>query len=293
MLKGRHAANTVLTCLLRGQGHRKYPTLFSTSQTKCITPPALVVSYHANNQSAPDSANPSLPNRSPNHLPPTTCRQPLAPTTRCQPLAANQTATAPALITSYKPAFPILVGVRYLHLLIIDNRYDSNFNPVLNMLCQACENIFRGDFHGLHSCSEYLATLHKATSFLDGTGFTSETNYRAHQPDFLTLYQSALKECWICTQIFKDVCKEYKEEYLFPQNLTLAEIAKRILEATTEAENANFISGNFSAYLLTGSQRVDGSDMALFIRVESIHSPRLGSYKYNLADQRGMLINAD
>ncbi|PVH79039.1 HET-domain-containing protein [Cadophora sp. DSE1049] len=154
------------------------------------------------------------------------------------------------------------------------------------MLCHACENIFRDHFHSLHNCSEYLATLQRTASFFGGTGFTSKPNYRAHQPDFSTLYQSALKECWICMQIFEDVCKKYMEEHPFRQNSTLAEITQRILEATTEVEKTDFISGNFTVYLLTENKRVNGSDMTLCIRVESMHLPRSCSYEYNLADQR-------
>jgi hypothetical protein len=93
-------------------------------------------------------------------------------------------------------------------------------------------------------------------------------------------------------QIFEDVCKEYMEENLFPQNSTPAEIAKRILEATTEVEKTDFVSGNFTVYLLREGKRVDGSDMTLYIRVESMHSSGSGFYQYNLAEQRGMLINA-
>jgi hypothetical protein len=166
------------------------------------------------------------------------------------------------------------------------------------MLCQACENIFRGHFRSLDNCSEYAAGLNLAASCFGGTGGFggaggfSNPNYRAHQPDFSAVYQSALEECWICMQIFEDVCKEYMEEHAFPQNSTLAEITKRILEDTKEEKTA-FISGNFTVYVLEEDKRMHGRGMTLGIRVESICLPRLGSYEYHLADQRGMLTTAD
>jgi hypothetical protein len=116
-------------------------------------------------------------------------------------------------------------------------------------------------------------------------------NYRPHQPDASSLYQSAFKECWICAQIFEDVCKRFMEEDRFPQNSTPAEIVNLILEAATQKEKTDYFSGNFTIYELRDSNGVDGGDMTLCIYVEDLHSPQLG-YEYNLVDQSGMLIHA-
>lgn len=102
------------------------------------------------------------------------------------------------------------------------------------MLCQACENIFRGDFHSLHNCSALLADVDGLAHFMGDDPFhrPPKPNYRTHQPDVSRLYQSALKECWICAQIFEDVCKKYTEEDLCPQDSTAAEIAKPLAETS-------------------------------------------------------------
>jgi hypothetical protein len=78
------------------------------------------------------------------------------------------------------------------------------------------------------------------------------------------------------------------EEDRFPQNSTPAEIAKLIFEATTKIDTAKSLVGNFTIYELRDS---DGGDMTLCIYVENLLLPR-GGYKYNLADQRGMLFDA-
>jgi len=125
--------------------------------------------------------------------------------------------------------------LRYLYLPIIVERYEFNFDPIFKMLCQACKNIFRGNFYSLHNCSAYLAPLDRIGHSLRDNAFRPPPNhnYRTHQLDVSSLYQSALTECWICAQIFEDVCKKYMEEDLCPQDSTLAEIARLILRATT------------------------------------------------------------
>jgi hypothetical protein len=177
--------------------------------------------------------------------------------------------------------------LRYLYLLIIVERYKFNFDPIFKMLCQACKNIFRGNFYSLHNCSALLATVERAAHSLDGDVFRPppNPNYRAHQLDVSSLYQSALKECWICAQIFEDVCKKYMEEGLCPQNLTLAEIARLILETMTGTEKTEGLSGNFTVYEL----RVDRDDMTLCISVDHQPSPWGDFYMYSLTDQRSML----
>jgi hypothetical protein len=180
--------------------------------------------------------------------------------------------------------------LRYLYLLIIVERYEFNFDPIFKMLCQACKNIFRGNFYSLHNCSAYLATLDRAGHFLRDNAFRPppNPNYRAHQLDVSSLYQSALKECWICAQIFEDVCKKYMEEDLCPQDSTLAEIARLILQATTGTEKTEGLSGNFTVYEL----KVDRDDITLCISVDHRPSPWGDRYRYSLAHLRGMLTNA-
>jgi hypothetical protein len=82
------------------------------------------------------------------------------------------------------------------------------------------------------------------------------------------------------------------EEDRFPQNSTPAEIVNLILEAATQIEKTEYFSGNFTIYELRDSNGEDGGDMTLCIYMEDLHSSGLG-YKYNLAGQRGMFINAD
>lgn len=161
-------------------------------------------------------------------------------------------------------------------------------STVFKMLCQVCENIFSGDFYSLHNCSPSLANVDSLRALFAGTINTPKSCYRTHQSDFSRLYQSALKECWICAQIFEDICKKSIEEDLFPQNSTRGEIARRILEATSEVEKTESASGNFTVYVFT----VNGGDITLCISVDYIHSPWSGSYQFNLAEQRGTLINA-
>jgi len=182
--------------------------------------------------------------------------------------------------------------LRYLYLLIIVERYEFNFDPIFKMLCQACKNIFRGNFYSLHNCSAYLATLDSASHsshFLRNNVSCPPPNpkYRAHQLDVSSLYQSALEECWICAQIFEDVCKRYMEEDLCPQDSTLAEIARLILRATTGTKKTEGLSGNFTVYKL----EVDEDDITLCISVDHRPSPWGDRYKYSLAHQRGMLTN--
>jgi hypothetical protein len=93
--------------------------------------------------------------------------------------------------------------------------------------------------------------------------------YRVHQPDVSSLYQSALKECWICTQIFEDVCKSCMEGNRFPQNSTPAEISKLNFEFTTQMEETGSLVGNFTIYELRES---DMGDMALYIDGANLHS---------------------
>jgi hypothetical protein len=104
--------------------------------------------------------------------------------------------------------------LRYLYVLIIVERYEFNFDPVFKMLCQACRNIFHGNLYSLRNCSARLTTLERAAHALGSDVFhpPPNPNYRAHQLDVSSLYQSTLKECWICTQIFEDVCKKYMED---------------------------------------------------------------------------------
>jgi hypothetical protein len=82
------------------------------------------------------------------------------------------------------------------------------------------------------------------------------------------------------------------KEDLCPQDSTPAEIAKLILEATTGIEKTEDISGNFTVYELRDSNKVDGDDMTLCISVDYRPPSWSGSYMYNLANQRGRLINA-
>jgi hypothetical protein len=73
-----------------------------------------------------------------------------------------------------------------------------------------------------------------------------------------------------------------------PQDSTLAEIAKLILEATTQTEKTEALSGHFTVYEL----RVDRDGMILCVSVDHRPSSLVGHYMYSLADRRCLLTNA-
>jgi hypothetical protein len=156
------------------------------------------------------------------------------------------------------------------------------------MLCQSCKNIFQGHFYSDHDYSTSQASLDRMIDLLHQR-CPVDRKYRPHQPNISRLYQSALDECWICTQIFEDVCKKIVEINLCREDSTPAEIA------TTKIQEGESSTANFAVYELRfnkDSNRENGGDMTLCISVDCLVSPWSGSYLYNLAPQRGMLINA-
>ena len=89
-------------------------------------------------------------------------------------------------------------------------------------------------------------------------------------------------------QIFEDVCTRFVNEDRSPRNSTPAELAKLIFQATTQIGKPGSFAEKFTIYKLR--DRGEGG-MTLHIIVENLFAPRVG-YDYNLADQRGMLIDA-
>jgi len=94
----------------------------------------------------------------------------------------------------------------------------------VNMLCQACQRIFQGNFHG---DKRYR-------------------NYQDHQANISNLYQSAREECWICTQLFEILLERYWTHDLSHISSTPAEDALLLVQALTKKVS----KGAFTEYQL-------------------------------------------